>query len=87
MESSGKHSRGERLGHEARALRGLLAAAAALLDSRRAIDLTGFDLRAGRLCAQTLDLPPDEAAGLRADLMALRTALDQIDTLLRRGRA
>ncbi len=68
----------ENLLGEARSIEATLAAAAALLDAGRRVDMTGLDQRTGRLCAQGLDLPPDEGARLRPALLALRDSLDTV---------
>jgi len=67
-----------RLIEEARSIEATLAAAAALLDAGRRIDMIGLDQRTGRLCAQGLDLPPEDGARLRPALVTLRTGLDAI---------
>lgn len=49
----------------------LVDIARALVDSNRAVDLTGLDCEIGLLCAKSLDLPPDEGRRIRPRLIAL----------------
>jgi len=63
-----------------------LGVARALAESGRDLDLRGIEDGVGRLCAQTLDLPPPEARGM---VVMLREILAQVDALtetLARGR-
>ncbi len=76
----------------AASLREAIAAAAAMLRlaegiaaAGRKVDLTGLDDRLGRICAQALDLPPAEGAGVRAELVALLGDLDALTLALRRA--
>ena len=53
-----------------------LAAARGLLLAGRKIDLGGLDDLCGRLCARSLDLPPEQGRLLAPRLDALRDGLD-----------
>ena len=73
-------------------LREAIVAAAAMLRlaegiaaAGRPVDLAGLEDRLGRICAQALDLPPAEGAGVRAELVALLAALDALALALRRA--
>jgi len=59
-------------------LENAITVARTLLEDGHAIDLTGFDRMVGLLCAQTLDLPPADALGLRDDLIGLLSAVDAL---------
>lgn len=76
-------SRLDRLLGEASALGGLLQASEALIDAGRRLDIDGLDLRVGRLCAQCLDLEPNEGRALRPGLVALRLQLDRLSARMR----
>jgi hypothetical protein len=56
-----------------------LGVARALAESGRQLDLRGIEDGVGRLCAQTLDLPPQDAHGM---VFMLREILAQVDALL-----
>ena len=45
-----------------------IAVAQTLVEAGHAIDLTGFDRLVGLLCAQVLDLPPEDAGLFKDDL-------------------
>jgi hypothetical protein len=55
-----------------------LGVARALAESGRMLDLRGIEDGVGRLCAQTLDLPADEAHSM---VFMLREILTQVDAL------
>ncbi len=54
----------------------------ALVDSKRDVDLAGFDGMVGLLCARALDLPPEQGRVLQPRLAALLTELDELATAL-----
>jgi hypothetical protein len=56
-----------------------LGVARALAESGRQLDLRGIEDGVGQLCAQTLDLPPQDAHGM---VFMLREILAQVDALL-----
>ncbi len=60
-----------------------LALSRALIQSGRTLDLTGVEDGVGLLCAQTLDLPPDEARALLPALHDLLWQLDQVSAAVR----
>ncbi len=57
--------------------------ARALVQGGRQLDLTGIDDGIGVLCAQTLDLPPDQAAAMLPLLWDMREQVDWLATALR----
>ncbi len=63
-----------------------LASQVAVADGRarqgQPIDLAGFDARLGLLCAQVLDLPPDQGRSIRAALAGLRDGIEQLTATL-----
>lgn len=59
---------------------GTLRLAGALARGGRRLDLAGLDQMIGRLCAQALDLPPDQGRRLRPRLAALLADLDRLAT-------
>jgi hypothetical protein len=63
---------------------GFLEVAHALIDAGRPLDLSGFEAEVGRLCAQALDLPPDEGRALVPALSALLAEIDGTDAALAR---
>jgi hypothetical protein len=79
--------RADALRARAAQLAGAIRLARALLDGGREIDLAGLEEQAGRLCAQTLDLPPAEGRALRGALIALRAEADGLIAALRRRAA
>jgi hypothetical protein len=52
--------------------------ARALAQSHRSIDLAGLDQEIGRLCAASLDLPPEQGQAMRP---LLATVLAELDAL------
>jgi hypothetical protein len=58
-----------------------LAVSRALLLAGRPLDLRGFDDGVGMLCAQTLDLPPEESRHMVPLLHHLAASIDQLGTL------
>jgi hypothetical protein len=59
-------------------LENAITVARTLVEAGHAIDLTGFDRMVGLLCAQTLDLPPEDARTLHDDLVSLLAAVDAL---------
>jgi hypothetical protein len=59
-------------------LENAITVARTLVETGHAIDLTGFDRMVGLLCAQTLDLPPDDARTLRDDLIGLLVEVEAL---------
>ena len=57
--------------------------ARALVQGGRQLDLTGIDDGIGVLCAQTLDLPPDQAQAMMPALWDLRAQIDLLTAALR----
>ena len=55
-----------------------LAVARALVMAGRPLDLTGFDDGIGMLCAQTLDLPTEDARAMRPVLLGLMENVNQL---------
>jgi hypothetical protein len=55
-----------------------ITVARTLVDAGNPIDLGGFDQMVGLLCAQTLDLPLEDAKALRDDLIELLAAVDAL---------
>ncbi len=68
----------DRLGDLASRLSRTMALARALIQSGRTLDLTGVEDGVGLLCAQTLDLPLDDARELLPALHDLLSQLDQV---------
>ncbi len=64
-------------------LDGTLRTAQALLLAARSVDLSGLDAAAGRLCAASLDLPPEAGRALREKLAELLARLDMVEAALR----
>lgn len=60
---------------------GFLRIAHVLLEDGRRIDLAGLECEIGRLCAQALDLEPEQGRGLTPLLSAL---LSQVETIAAR---
>ncbi len=71
-------ARRERLIELGRRLSQTLALAQGLIHGGRTLDLTGVDDGVGVLCAQTLDLPPEDA---RVVLPTLHEVLGRLDRL------
>ena len=46
------------------------------------IDLTGLERQVGLLCAQSLDLPPDEGRRVRPRLLALSGSMEVLSRAL-----
>lgn len=63
---------------------GLLRLAEGIAAAGRPIDLSGLDNTLGRICAQALDLPPEQGARLRPAMAALVSDLDLLSQALRR---
>jgi len=63
-----------------------LGVARALAESGRDLDLRGIEDGVGRLCAQTLDLPPPEARGMVVMLREILAQVDSLSEILARGR-
>lgn len=64
---------------------GFLRIARILIEDGRLIDLAGLESEIGRLCAQVLDLAPDEGRSLAPLLAALLSEVDTIATRLAAG--
>ncbi len=60
-----------------------LAVARALVLAGRPLDLTGFDDGIGMLCAQTLDLPTQDARAMKAVLVGLMESVDSLGGVFR----
>lgn len=52
-----------------------VAIATGLAECGRAIDLAGLDSATGALCAQVLDLPPEDGSSMREALVQLQARL------------
>jgi hypothetical protein len=63
-----------------------LGVARALAESGRHLDLRGIEDGVGRLCAQTLDLPPRDAHGMVFMLREILAQVDSLTEILARGR-
>lgn len=63
-------------------LQSAIAVATGLASAGRAIDLAGLESVAGLLCAQVLDLPPQDGRGLRAELVALDESIAGLSATL-----
>jgi hypothetical protein len=63
-----------------------LGVARALAESGRDLDLRGIVDGVGRLCAQTLDLPPADARGMVVMLREVLAQVDALTEILARGR-
>ena len=61
---------------------GALRLAGALAQGGRRLDLAGLDQMIGRLCAQALDLPPDQGRAMRPLLLALLRDPDELGARL-----
>jgi hypothetical protein len=64
-------------------LGGTLQVARALISTRRPCDLDGLQDLAGRLCAASVDLPPEQGRALRPRLHALLAELDALTAACR----
>lgn len=64
-------------------MRETLRVARALVAARRCVDLAGLDGLAGSLCAQVLDLPPDQGRAMRLTLLSLQAEADALLAALR----
>jgi hypothetical protein len=61
----------------------MLRLAEGIVAAGRQVDLAGLEDRIGLVCAQALDLPPDEGVRLRPGLVALLRDLDALAVALR----
>ncbi len=61
----------------------LVATARGLFTSGRRVELTGLDRSVGLLCAKALDLQPQDARPLRAELIRLVADLDALSVAMR----
>lgn len=68
---------------QAEATRGVLRMAASLVAAGRAVDLAGLEDAVGRVCAECLDLPPEQGRAMRPLLIGLAQEVDQLDSLMR----
>ena len=64
---------------------GTLRMARALVESRRPVDLAGLQDSVGRLCAASLDLPPEQGRALRPRLAAVLAELDALEQAMQRA--
>jgi len=55
-----------------------VAMADGLLRDGTRVDLAGFDAQVGLLCAQALDLPPDQGRALAPELIQLRDRVERL---------
>ncbi len=78
-------TRPQRLSDLASRLARTIGLARALVQGGRQLDLTGIDDGIGVLCAQTLDLPPDQAQMMLPLLWDMRTQIDSLTAALRGG--
>ncbi len=69
-------------GH-AEAARGVLRMAASLVAAGRIVDLAGLQDSVGRVCAECLDLPPEQGRALRPMLIGLMQDIERLDALMR----
>jgi hypothetical protein len=60
----------------------LVDVASALVNSDRAVDLTGLDDEVGLLCAKTLDLSPDDGRRMRPRMIALFGSVEGLSRAL-----
>jgi hypothetical protein len=63
----------------------IVGLACALMESGRAIDLTGLDHLVGLLCAKSLDLPPEEGRRVRPRLITLSGSMEALSHALAAG--
>lgn len=61
---------------------GTLRVALALVESGRQLDLSGFERLVGRLCAQAVDLAPEQGRALRPLLLDLLGQLNALEARL-----
>ena len=73
----------QRLSDLASRLARTIGLARALVLGGRQLDLTGIDDGIGVLCAQTLDLAPDQARVMLPTLLDLRAQIDLLSAALR----
>ena len=59
-----------------------VAVARTLVQEGHRVDLTGFDVQVGLLCAKALDLPPEEGRLLRPDLVEFLATVDSLSLYL-----
>ncbi len=57
-------------------LRNTISIAHTLVRDGHRVDLAGFDLQVGLLCAKALDLPPEQGRAVRPDLEDLLGSVD-----------
>ena len=62
---------------------GTLRMARALVEARRPVDLAGLQDSIGRLCAASLDLPPEQGRAMRPQLAAVLAELDALEHAMR----
>lgn len=62
-----------------------IAVATGLASTGRDVDLAGIEVATGRLCAQVLDLAPDEGSRLRPALCSLDQSLVALAKMIRDG--
>ena len=59
-----------------------ISIARTLVQDGHQVDLAGFDLQVGLLCAKALDLPPEQGRSLRPDLEELLSSVDALAACL-----
>ncbi len=62
----------------------ILRVARSLAKSHRVVDIGGFDGLVGQLCAQSLDLPPQDGPRMRPKLAALLSEMAALEAALTR---
>ncbi len=63
-------------------LRSVVAIAGGLVASGRSVDLSGLTSMAGLLCAQILDLPPENGRAFRSSLISIQENLASLSAAL-----
>ncbi|HYZ64881.1 MAG TPA: hypothetical protein VE650_20710 [Acetobacteraceae bacterium] len=61
----------------------MVSIAAALVASRRHVDLAGLNRAVGLLCAKALDLEPGQTGAVRVELIRLAAKLDALSLAIR----
>lgn len=68
-------------------LRSVIAIASGLMISGRAVDLAGLESVAGLLCAQVLDLPPEQGRAFRPSLVLVQESVANLAATLTASRS
>jgi len=63
-------------------VRALLLLARGMAAAGRRVDLAGLDRMVGRLCARSLDLPPEDGRRMRPALCALVAEIDTLNAAM-----